>query len=339
VALLAVVALIGAGIYVAKAYVESWQGLVGSGYGAMILSKIILLSLALALAAWNYTQLKQWKSQQHARGIYEKLPLLLRAEAWVLAVALLGAAALTALPPAIDTAEQQATFAEVVEHFTPKAPRLVPPAREDYLANAPSVFENYVLSGVSVRAQSEFNHNFAGALVLIMALLALIDRNQHALWARHWPLLFLGLAVFLLLFAEPNVWPLGPEGFWETLREPTVLQHRLATLVVIGLGLFEWRVRIGKPLHPQAAYAFPLLCLIGGALLLTHSHSGFVLKSAFLIEAHHGILGVLAVIMGIGRRLELGLNATEGDWMGWVWRASFVCVGLLLLFYREPVNT
>ena len=94
-----------------------------------------------------------------------------------------------------------------------------------------------------------------------MALLALVGRNQRALWARRWPLLFLGLAVFLLLFAKSNVWPLGPERVWETLREPTVLQHRLATLVVIGLSLFERRVRIVKPLHPQAAYTFPYFAL------------------------------------------------------------------------------
>ena len=34
-------------------------------------------------------------------------------------------------------------------------------------------------------------------------------------WARHWPLVFFGLAAFMLVRNDPGSWPLGPQGFWE----------------------------------------------------------------------------------------------------------------------------
>jgi len=46
------------------------------------------------------------------------------------------------------------------------------------------------------------------------------ERTGSAPWARHWPLLFLGLAVFLFLRSDPEVWPLGDIGFFTSLRDP-----------------------------------------------------------------------------------------------------------------------
>jgi putative copper resistance protein D len=337
-ALCSVILLIIAGVYLAISYVGSWQGLVGTGYGIMVLTKVVLLTLALTLAARNFSQTRRWRKQHQTTGVLEKLPLFLGAEAWILSIALLSAAVLTSLPPAVDTPTQQASFIEVADRFMPKVPRLVPPSREEYSAAASSVFDTYALPVAVERAQSEFNHNFSGAVVLAMALLALVDRSRSFAWARHWPLLFLGLAAFLFLFAASTVWPLGSESFWKTLQVPVVLQHRLLTVLVIALGLFEWRVRTGRPTHPRAVFVFPLLCIVGGALLLTHSHAGLILKSEFLAEVNHVVLGVLAVIMGVGRWLELRLDTTESYWAGWVWRVSFVLFGLLLLFYSESLS-
>lgn len=331
-----VLLLIVAGVYLALSYVGSWQGLMGTSYGIMVLAKVVLLLLALAIVAVNFSQIRRWQKQREATGVLRTLPPFLGAESWVLAIALLSAAALTALPPAVDIPERQASFTEVAEHFMPRVPRLVPPSREEYSAAASSVYDIHALPVAIERAQSEFNHNFSGAVVLVMALLALVDRGKFLVWTRHWPLLFLGLGVFLFLFAVATVWPLGSESFWKTLQVPAVLQHRLFTLLVIALGWFEWRVRTGKLTHPHAVLVFPLLCIVGGALLLTHFHTGLPLKSEFLIEAYHAVLGVLAVVMGVGRWLELRLEAAHSYRAGWVWRVSFVLVGLLLLFYSEP---
>ena len=63
-------------------------------------------------------------------------------------------------------------------------------------------------------AWSEYNHHWAGLIVLAAGALALLARTGTAPWARNWPLAFLGLAVFLFLRADPENWPLGPRGFW-----------------------------------------------------------------------------------------------------------------------------
>ena len=51
-------------------------------------------------------------------------------------------------------------------------------------------------------------------------------------WARHWPLLFLGLAVFLFLRSDPEVWPLGEIGFFASFRDVEVLQHRVFVVLI-----------------------------------------------------------------------------------------------------------
>jgi putative copper resistance protein D len=108
-------------------------------------------------------------------------------------------------------------------------------------------------------AWSEYNHHIAGLFVLAMGLLAGLDYTRRARWARHWPLLLLGLAAFLFVRNDPEAWPLGPVGFWETLALPEVLQHRLAVALTVGLGLFEWLVRTDRVGSPGLRLVFPLL--------------------------------------------------------------------------------
>jgi putative copper resistance protein D len=81
-------------------------------------------------------------------------------------------------------------------------------------------------------AWSEYNHHVAGAIVLLVGLAALLDRTGRFPWARHWPLLYLLLAVFLVLRSDPEAWPLGEIGLLDSLRDPEVLQHKLLSFLV-----------------------------------------------------------------------------------------------------------
>jgi len=168
-----------------------------------------------------------------------------------------------------------------------------------------------------------------------MGVLSVLNATGRAPWARHWPLAFLGLAGFLMIRIDPGAWPLGPLGFWESLQYPEVLQHRLFVLLIVAFGLFEWSVRTGRLRAPRAALVFPLLCAVGGGLLLTHSHAGLNLKEEFLIEVTHVPLGILAMVAGWGRWLELRLPAQAGRLPGRVWPLAFTLVGVVLVFYRE----
>src|SRR2546429_4148062 len=121
------------------------------------------------------------------------------------------------------------------------------------------------------KAWSEYNHHWAGMIVLSVGLLALLAQAGKISWARNWPLLFLGLSVFLFLRSDPEVWPLGPNGFWVTFADPEVLMHRIFALLVIALAVFEWRVQTGRVASPNIRLVFPMLVAGSCALLPTHS--------------------------------------------------------------------
>ncbi len=132
-----------------------------------------------------------------------------------------------------------------------------------------------------------------------MGLLAALERLGVRA-ARHWPLVLLGLAGFLFLRNDPRAWPLGPAGFWESFLLPDVLQHRAFVVLIVSFAVFEWMVRTGRlPVRPWG-YVFPLLCAIGGGLLLTHSHAMFNLKDEFLTEVTHAPLGLFGAFAGLG---------------------------------------
>jgi len=223
--------------------------------------------------------------------------------------------------------------AEVAARFTPVMPRLVsPPVAElNRTAEPLMAIQNQRLP--IERAWSEYNHHWAGFFVVLMGLGAILER-LGARWARHWPLVFLGLAAFLFVRNDPRAWPLGPTGFWESLTLPDVLQHRFFVVLVVAFGVFEWAVRTGRLPRQPWSYVFPLLCAVGGGLLLTHSHAMFNLKQEFLTEVTHAPIGLLGAFAGWGRWLELRLPEASGH-AGWLWTLCFTAVGAVLLVYRE----
>jgi putative copper resistance protein D len=187
------------------------------------------------------------------------------------------------------------------------------------------------------KAWSEYNHHWAGVVVLAVGLLALLAQAGHISWARHWPLAFLGLSVFLFLRSDPEVWPLGPNGFWATLADPEVLLHRIFSLLIVALAAFEWCVQTGRVSSANVRLVFPLLVAVSGALLLTHSHSLGNIKEEVLAELSHIPLAIFAVAAGWSRWLELRLppdNHTRNA-MARVWPACILLIGVILLNYRE----
>ena len=168
-----------------------------------------------------------------------------------------------------------------------------------------------------------------------MGVAALAQRSGCASWAKHWPLLFLLLAAFLFLRADPEVWPMGNAGVVESLKDPEVAQHRLFVIVIIVFALFEWRVRTGRIVSRNAARVLPLLSVAGGTLLLTHSHALGNVKEELLIEMTHLPIGVLGITAGWARWLEVEAPEADRRWAGWLWPVCFVLIGMLLVFYRE----
>jgi len=334
--------VLGPGLVLSWGYVGDWGGLVGTGYGVMVLTKVALLGGALVLGALNLVLARSW-ARQPAGASPGVVRALVEAEVGVGLTILLAAASLTSLPPAVDVVADRAAPGEVLARFVPRAPRLASPPVGQLLAVAAPIEDTLATRQPEEYAWSEYNHHVAGLFILAMGALAVLERTGRARWARHWPLGFIGLAAFLFVRNDPRAWPLGPAGFWESMALPDVLQHRLVVLLVAGLGVFEWLVRVGWLRGPRWPLVFPLLCATGGALLLTHSHAMFNLRAEFLAEVSHAPMGILAVFMGWGRWLELRLPAADnpgaprgaGRLPGWAWAICMVLIGGILLGYRE----
>jgi copper resistance protein D len=334
VAVAAVGLLLASAAPLAWNYVGSWAALVGTGYGSLVVTKAVLMAATLGLAAVNF---------RAARGggaaVWTTLPPLAEAEAVLLAIVLFAAATLSSAPPAADTIAERASGREVVEVFRPKWPALRTPSVETMAHDSSDPLA--VVGGERTHdayAWSNFSHNVAGLILLAMALVALAGRSGGVRWARHWPLGFLALAVFVFLRTSANdgVWPFGARPFWSTtLGDPEVVQHRLGAVLVLALGLVEWRARLTRRRDARLPYVFPVLAAVGGVLLLTHAHAVFEPKSGYLIQVTHTAMGALAVLIAAGRWLELRLAPPAARLAGTASTAAMLLVALVLVFYRE----
>ncbi|MEI7465044.1 MAG: CopD family protein [Burkholderiales bacterium] len=359
VGMVSVVVLVVTGVVLANNYVGSWQGLFGTGYGSLVAAKVVLLAATLAFAALNFSAGRAWRryrdttsgsSERQLSGsgnlpsVVARVPYYIEAESFLLVAVLFVAASLSSLPPAIDIPQASAQLREVLGMFAPKLPSLVTPTHANLLAGEAERLA--IVGRVASSAAtdwSDYNHNIAGLFLVGMGAFALLSFLPRMAWARHWPLGFVMLGVFLFFRSDAETWPLGPIGFWEsTFGNGEVLQHRLATLLCFALGVVELRIRkAGRRESSDPRYAFAVLCALGGLLLVTHAHTPFELKTDYLIQSTHLVMGLLATLMAVGRWLELRLAEVESP--GWSRAAgllsvgAMLCIGLVLVFYKEPL--
>jgi putative copper resistance protein D len=315
------------GAALAWLYIGTARGLVGSGYGSLILIKVGLLSVALVLAAPNAWA--AWRGDGKPPRAH--LPVLIEAEAIILVMALFTASGLSAQPPAVDLpVTDQATLAEVVETFRPKVPSLHTPSPAALRASRGATERS-----ADAYRWSNFSHNVAGLILLATSLAALAGSaaGRPSTWAQ--PLGFVALAGFIYLRAAANegTWPFGAVGLGQLDAEG--LQHRFAAGLVLGLGIVEWRARDRHRTRTWLPYVVPALAAGGAALLLTHSHAAFQAKPSFLIQVTHTTMGALGALLVAARWLELRLAAPANRLAGAAAALAMVLVGLVLLFYRE----
>ncbi|HEY6406458.1 MAG TPA: CopD family protein [Ktedonobacteraceae bacterium] len=341
-ALLGAATLVSAGVGMARFYLGTWSAPYTTAYGIMLVAKIYLLLAMVALGAGNWFLVRRLASDPEP--LLARLRRVAEVEICLGFLAVLTAASLTAQAPAVDvTAQERLTSQEIYMYMHPEPPRmtspplaaLAPPA-SIAVAVAESPYLPTVGSDDTDRAWSEYNHHWAGLIVLIAGLLALLSRHHTMRWARFWPLSFAGLAVFILLRADPENWPLGPRPFWQSFAAPEVLQHRFGAFLIVVFAVFECAVQAGKLRSRWASYVFPAMCALGAATLLTHEHSAKDVKEALLAEMSHTPIALLGVSAGCSRWLELRLPTSRmATIAGYLWPLCLALVGLILLNYRE----
>jgi putative copper resistance protein D len=344
------------GITMSVLYIGNWQGFYGTAFGVMVGAKIGMFLMLLALGGMNFLLVERLRANP-ATSV-NRLRRFAEVEFGIGIAIFFAAASLTSVPPAVDLTQDRVSWQEIVARNTPEWPRLTSPSHDDLALPALQAKLDAEAAAKKLAPQvafipgggdlpprnaddiawSEYNHHWAGLIVVAVGLLALLNRAGLR-WARHWPLAFLGLAVFLFFRSDPETWPMGDIGFLESFRDVEVLQHRFFVLLILVFTYFEWRVRATNWNNRYAKLVFPLLCAAGGTMLLTHSHAIANVKDQLLIELTHTPLALAGIAAGWARWLEIRLNPRENPivWQaaGWIWPVCILFCGLLLLGYRE----
>jgi len=349
-AMVAVGVLVAAGLVLAFFYVGSPSAVYGTAYGLMVGVKVVLFGVLILLGALNFRSLRRYFL---ASALFTRIRCLAEVEVGIGFTVILAAASLTSVPPAADLKAERISLIEISDRMSPRWPRMNSPRTDelseptlqtlkDAQAADSALPQSFIPGGTATHpntsadiAWSEYNHHWSGLMVLAIGLFALCWRTGYAPWARHWPLIFLALAGFILLRADPENWPLGPNGFWESFADSEVFQHRIYAALIVIFGVFEWMVRTERIRSSRAALVFPMICALGGALLLTHSHSLGNVKEELLAEMSHAPLALLGVGAGWSRWLELRIPPADRKAPSWIWPSCFVLIGLWLLLYRE----
>ncbi|WP_018266180.1 copper resistance D family protein [Methylosinus sp. LW4] len=349
--MIAVAMIAAGGVAMSIVYIGAVENFYGAAYGVMVGAKTILFAGLLSLGALNFLAVRRSPAD---RAAFARLRRFAEVEIGVGWTVVFAAASLSSLPPAVDLARDRVSFAEIVERLTPQwPPRLESPDHSTLSVSLPQVQTaraeeatatetNDAAAVIAAQrnaediAWSEYNHHIAGLFVAAMGLLALLEHwRRLAPLARHWPMLMLGLAGFLFLRADEAVWPLGQLGLIESLRDPEIAQHRIFLALIIGFGIFEWRVRTRRVKAQWAPLAFPFITGVGGALLLAHSHGLSNIREEFLIEVTHTPLALVGLLASSARWLEIRLEGRGARIAGIVWPIAFTLAGLMLLAYRE----
>ena len=338
------------GVPIALQYIDTWNGLVGTGYGNLLMVKITLLAIALGFAWLNKSAVLEYGISGNPYALNNRVPYYIEAETFVLITLLFTAASLASQPPAIDISALTASWHEVLNTFNPQIPQTSSPSHVALIAGeAGRVAIIDQVPSMAATEWSNYNHNIAGIFLTTMSFFAMLSYIKHLPsffsafdkylpLTRYWPLGFVGLGIFLFFRSDAESWPLGPISFWDsTFNNGEVLQHRIATLLVFVLGLFELSARMTQNPNSKLPFVFPLLAAFGGLMLLTHSHVGFQAKSAFLIQVGHTTMGIFSLILACGRWLELKLDRPGKDFAGFISVAALFQIGIILMFYREPL--
>ena len=344
-AMASVAALVAAGAVLSYSYVGTPSALTGTTYGVMLASKIGLTVLLLALGGLNFKIV-----QAVRRGLpAEMLPLrrFAEAEVGIGFTILLAAASLTSTPPAIDVVGDRVSPPEIWARMSPGWPRMNTPALAELSPATPLQSTlNATAAGSFVPGQllqpnspadiawSEYNHHWAG--LVRVGDRPCIRMAVRFRWARNWPLLFLGLALFLLIRADSENWPLGPRGFWESFQVAEVAQHRLFVLLIVAFAAFEWCVQTRKALtSPRGACLSRRVCrrrsTAPDPLPFARKHEGGVSGGVEPYPDRHPCRYLRAGPAGWRMRVPQQSKRV----LSWIWPVCFILIGALLLNYRE----
>jgi hypothetical protein len=181
-------------------------------------------------------------------------------------------------------------------------------------------------------AYSELNHRIAGGFLMTLAVLAaattLSARARPVRWlaAGVWTL----FGAYLFVAADPEAWPLGGGRFADIFADSLVLQHKLLSLIPLGLAVVEAARALGQ--RRALVWSVPVLAIVGGLGLFFHDHDGgFHLDRTFL---QHAAMGAAGIVTGV-TLLIVGTRERTPARLAWAWPALLAVSAAVLLLYAE----
>jgi putative copper resistance protein D len=192
------------------------------------------------------------------------------------------------------------------------------------------------------KRESEFNHHFAGVLVILAALFFLAQPSLTKRWraARYaWPMCFLIAGIFLLVFSDTEIWPFGFMSFiYAITHNPEDAQHKTFALILLVLGVVEMLRASGRLKAAWSAWVFPVVSLAGCILLLFHHHGGMhgpdAMKTMVTVQHEH----LHFAEAGVGAAVAKGLAESSAKWydvFNKVWPVFLIVLGVMLVMYSE----
>lgn len=195
-------------------------------------------------------------------------------------------------------------------------------------------------------AYSEFNHALAGIGVVMVG----ISEFRTGLgwttlaWLRFLlPVGMLTSGVYLLIWSDHDAWPIGRFSLAQTFSgdDPEMLLHKIFALLLLGIGLIEWRIRRGRLQGRRWSLALPIFAVVGGLLLFLHMHGPH--PAAQRIAMHHFLMGALALGAGwvrfVGEYVENHQareeRRTHRSVFVIIWSVLILFIGIQLLGYSE----
>lgn len=193
------------------------------------------------------------------------------------------------------------------------------------------------------KRESEFNHHLAGFFVLLAGVLLFAEGSIRERWPLVrlvWPACFLMGGLFVLIWSDTELWPFGPQSWYYGLtHHAEVLQHKTFAVLLLALGVIEIQRARGVLKTVWSTWAFPVLAVIGSAMLFFHDHRAGM-RGPNPMELMHRIQSehFSFAMAGFGIGLSKGLAETRSAWRPLFERlfpALLMVLGALLMVYVE----
>jgi putative copper resistance protein D len=193
------------------------------------------------------------------------------------------------------------------------------------------------------KKESEFNHHLAGLFVIVAGMFILSEGYLAKRWPLVrfvWPMCFLAVGLFVLIFSDTEIWPFGPQSPWYAITHNSEdLQHKVFSTILLAIGVVELQRGRGRLTAPWANWFFPVIGVVGAILLLFHVHGGdmqapHAMETMERIQKQHRWFAAT----GLGVALANGLAGTPQKWQQLfkkAWPALLIVLGVLLTQYTE----